>query len=140
MFLPSLKSHDSAHRLCSKYYLCVVLLCSPNDPATCALGDAIPFNGKPHLDHLMGPPPCHSDLSLTCHLKVAIPDHPLPCLLIDYLSLIRECESQEGSIFVCPALSPLLPSPHTHLSYLQHLEQCLAHNRKLVNIGFKLSR
>lgn len=73
------------------------------------------FNGKPHPDHLMGPPPCRSDLSLTYHLKVAIPDHPLPCLLIDYLSLIRECESQEGSILVCPA-----PSPATHTSVISN--------------------
>lgn len=122
MFLPCLKSHDSAHRLCCKYYLCVVL---------CALPMILPhvpwempslFNGKPHPDHLMGPPPCRSDLSLTYHLKVAIPDHPLPCLLIDSLSLIREYESQEGSILVCPGPShaPSPPPPHTHTSVISN--------------------
>lgn len=73
-------------------------------------------------DHLMGPPSCHSDLSLTWHLKEALPDYPLLHLLsslshrtylrwvIDHLALTRERVSQEGSVLVCPApqLSPTL--------------------------------
>lgn len=83
--------------------------------------------GKPHPDHLMGPPSCHSDLRLTWHLKAAFAGRLLPHVRIDDPLLTRDCEPQ-GAM----SLSALPPT------YSQHLGQILACSSWLIHVGLMM--